>query len=165
MHGGKGRGLYESYVCIKPRYFKSPTLQHVQIIYCAIWSYARKHIISWCLSPFLFNGDINNFHLLDLLIEGYHTGQQIFEMTQKVLYVIHPRWKNALIGVASDGARNMTGWHSGLLTYLHQATLPNFIPIWCGAHQLDLVIERMYNKLLKEDFFSVMDVLIRYLRR
>ena len=86
-------------------------------------------------------------------------------MIQKALYVIHPGWKNALIGVVSDGARNATGGHSGVVMYLQQATMPNFIRIWCGAHQLDLVIERMYNKLLKEDFFSVMDVLIRYLRR
>ena len=78
--------------------------------------------------------------------------------------MIHPGWENALIGVVSDGARNATGGHSGVVMYLQQATMPNFIRIWCGAHQLDLFMVSMYSKLLKDYFFSILTVTIGYLR-
>ncbi|CAM6028684.1 unnamed protein product [Sphagnum balticum] len=51
----------------------------------------------------------------------------MFDMIVKVLDVICPGWRDSLIGVATDGARNMTGRHVGLLTFLDNATGPNFI--------------------------------------
>ncbi|OAE28853.1 hypothetical protein AXG93_684s1320 [Marchantia polymorpha subsp. ruderalis] len=53
----------------------------------------------------------------------------MFDMVVKVLDVIHPGWRDYLIGVATDGARNMTGRHVVLLTFLDDATGPNFIRV------------------------------------
>jgi hypothetical protein len=89
----------------------------------------------------------------------------MFDMIVKVLDVIFPGWRDSLIGVATDGARNMTGRHVGLLTFLDNATGPNFIRVWCGAHQLDLIMADVYDNLLKEDFYSNLVNLIGYLRR
>ncbi len=71
--------------------------------------------------------NIHNFHLLALPMNERHTGQSMFDMIVKVLDVICPGWRDSLIGVATDGARNMTGRHVGLLTFLDNATGPNFI--------------------------------------
>ncbi|KAH8944818.1 hypothetical protein BDL97_12G005300 [Sphagnum fallax] len=90
--------------------------------------------------------NIHNFHLLVLPMNERHMG-------------------DSLIGVATDGARNMTGRHVGLLTFLDNATGPNFIRVWCGAHQLDLIMADVYDNLLKEDFYSNLVSLIGYLRR
>jgi hypothetical protein len=78
--------------------------------------------------------NIHNFHLLALPMNERHTGQSMFDMIVKVLDVICPSWRDSLIGVATDGARNMTRRHVGLLTLLDNATGPNFIRVWCGAH-------------------------------
>jgi hypothetical protein len=89
----------------------------------------------------------------------------MFNMIVKVLDVICPGWRDSLIGVATDGARNMTGRHVGLLTFLDNAIGPNFIRVWCGAHQLDLIMADVYDNLFKEDFYSNLVSLIGYLRR
>ena len=166
------KGCTEAKVGASMRLMCTSNLQMLSHLLCNIWAfsialdgatYASTSYLDVQVR-FCLMGNVHNFHLLALPIKGSHTGQQMFEMTQKVLDVICPGWKNALIGVASDGARNMTGRHSGVITYLQQAALPNFFCIWCGAHQLDLVMESVYNKLLKDDFFSLLTALIGYLR-
>ncbi len=109
--------------------------------------------------------NIHNFHLLALPMNERHMRQSMFDMIVKVLDVICPGWRDSLIGVATDGTRNMTGRHVGLLTFLDNATGPNFIRVWCGAHQLDLIMADVYDNLLKEDFYSNLVSLIGYLRR
>jgi len=109
--------------------------------------------------------NIHNFHLLALPMNKRHTGQSMFDMIVKVLDVICPGWRDSLIGVTTDGAKNMTRRHVGLLTFLDNATGPNFIRVWCGAHQLDLIMADVYDNLLKEDFYSNLVSLIGYLRR
>jgi hypothetical protein len=52
-------------------------------------------------------------------------------------------WKGKLIGIVTDGARNMTGRHSSAVTRLASGAFPGFYRIWCGAHQLDLVIQEV----------------------
>ncbi|KAH8933356.1 hypothetical protein BDL97_18G026700, partial [Sphagnum fallax] len=114
---------------------------------------------------FWADDNIHNFHLLALPMNERHTGQSMFDMIVKVLDVIFPGWRDSLIGVATDGAKNMTGRHVSLLTFLDNATGPNFIRVWCGAHQLDLIMADVYDNLLKEDFYSNLVSLIGYLRR
>ena len=108
---------------------------------------------------------LHNCHLLALPLNDRHTGEAMFEMVVNVLDVIRPGWKDSLIGIATDGARNMTGRHAGLVTRLDRCTGPGFIRVWCGAHQLDLIMADIYGKMLQQDFFSVLTVLIGYLRR
>ncbi|BBN00789.1 hypothetical protein Mp_2g02130 [Marchantia polymorpha subsp. ruderalis] len=106
-----------------------------------------------------WTGDnIHNFHLLALPMNERHPGKSMFDMVVKVLDVIHPGWRDYLIGVATDGARNMTGRHVVLLTFLDDATGPNFI-------RLDLIMADVYDNLLKEEFYYHLVSLIGYLRR
>lgn len=86
----------------------------------------------------------------------------MLDKVAKVLNGIFPCWKDSLISVATDGARNITERHSGLLTIFYHATGPNLVRVWCGAHQLDLIKEESHESLLNDDFYSVLALLIAY---
>jgi hypothetical protein len=61
----------------------------------------------------------------------------------------------------------MTGQVVGVVTRLDAAMHNDcsLIRIWCGAHQLDLVMEDIMNNVIKERFFSVMTGFITHLTR
>jgi branched-subunit amino acid transport protein len=96
-----------------------------------------------------------------------HTGKVMFDMVAKFLNVLCPDWRIRLIGVASDGARNMTGRVAGVVTRLASAMHVNcpLTWIWCGAHQLDLVMEYIMSNVVKERFFGIMTAFITHLTR
>ncbi|GMF45740.1 unnamed protein product [Phytophthora fragariaefolia] len=75
------------------------------------------------------------------------------------------RWKNAVIAVSSDGAANMTGKVSGLVTRLQAVCTPGMLRIWCGLHQFDLVMQRVYSSAMDDMFYSTLTGLIGHLRR
>jgi hypothetical protein len=61
----------------------------------------------------------------------------------------------------------MIGRVSGVLTRLSNA-MHNECPlirVWCGAHQLDLVMEHIMDTIMKECFFTVMTGFITHLTR
>ena len=55
------------------------------------------------------NGNIQNLNLLAVPMFERHTGENMFQLFCKLLDVLDQDWKHKLIGVTSDGARNMTG--------------------------------------------------------
>jgi hypothetical protein len=59
----------------------------------------------------------------------------------------------------------MTRCVASILTQLQDSMYDNcfFFHIWCGAHQLDLVMEHIMNKVVKECFFLVMTGFIMHL--
>ena len=114
---------------------------------------------------FCFGDNIHNFHVISVPMDGRHTGEEMFEIIVEVLNVIRPGWRESLIGVATDGARNMTGRFSGVVSKIQQCVGPHFVRVWCGAHQLDLVMARTYDKVLHEEFFSTLIALVGYFRR
>jgi hypothetical protein len=65
----------------------------------------------------------------------------MFKVLVKFLNALHPPWKDYLIGGSTDGAQSMTGQIHGLATRLSQSTSATLVWIWCGLHQLDLVME------------------------
>jgi hypothetical protein len=73
-------------------------------------------------------------------------------MVSKFLTVLCPDWTIRLLGLTSDGAHNMTGRIAGVVTRLNTAMHCDcsLIQIWCGAHQLDLVMEDTMNNVIKE---------------
>ncbi len=80
-----------------------------------------------------------------------HTDEVMFNMVNKFLTMLCPNWRIRLIGLASDGARNMTSRVAGIVTRL-DATMHDdclLTRIWCGAHQLDLVMEHIMNDVKK----------------
>ncbi|KAH6566146.1 hypothetical protein BASA60_009601 [Batrachochytrium salamandrivorans] len=59
----------------------------------------------------------------------------------------------------------MTGRIQGLATRIDQCTAGKLIRIWCGLHQLDLVMQRVFKASLDEKFYSTLTALIGHLRR
>ena len=70
-----------------------------------------------------------------------HTGENIFLLISKFLDAICPNWKKKMISVSKDGASNMHGRHQGAITRLNEVCSEGFYQIWCGAHQLVLVVQ------------------------
>ncbi|KAH9573897.1 hypothetical protein CY35_01G025600 [Sphagnum magellanicum] len=115
--------------------------------------------------PTFYN--IVNLHAVALPMFDWHTGEVMFQMVVSFLDVICLGWKVHLLGVSSDGACNMTGRVSGVVTCLSNA-MHNECPltrVWCGAHQLNLVMEHIMDTIVKERFFIVMKGFITHLTR
>ena len=54
----------------------------------------------------------------------------------------------------------MTGCTQGLLTRIDRVTNHGMIRVWCGLHQLDIVIHRVYKKSLDDEFMGILTSLI-----
>jgi hypothetical protein len=89
-------------------------------------------------------------------------GEVMFTMVDSFLSVLCPDWKIRLLGVTSDGARNMTGRVAGVVTRIDNAMNEacQLTRIWCGAHQLDLVMEYIMSHVIKQRFFSALTGLL-----
>jgi hypothetical protein len=92
---------------------------------------------------------IVNLHGCTLPMFDRHTGDIMSTMVNKFLTMLCPDWTIRLLGLTSDGACNMTGWVAGVVTRLDVAMHSDYslIRIWCGAHQLDLVMEDIMNMI------------------
>jgi hypothetical protein len=110
---------------------------------------------------------IVNLHACALPMFDRHTGRVMFDMVAKFLGFICPDWRIRLLGATSDGARNMTGRVEGTLSYLESSLLRelSLIRMWCGGHQLDLVMEHVMNRVVKESFLDVLTAFISHLGR
>ncbi len=73
-------------------------------------------------------------------------------MVSKFLIMLYPNWRIRLLGLMSDGARNMIGRVVGVVTRFDGALHSDCSLIWisCGAHQLDLVMEDIMSNVIKE---------------
>jgi hypothetical protein len=152
-------------------------LQHIARHLCRAWAFSialdsATHqstsyldVRFWIFMPTFYN--IVNLHAVALPMFNWHTGEVMFQMVVSFLDVLHPGWKVHILGVSSNGARNMTGRVSGVVTRLSNA-MHNECPltrVWCGAHQLDLVMEHIMDTIVKEHFFTVMIGFITHLTR
>jgi branched-subunit amino acid transport protein len=111
--------------------------------------------------------NIINLHGCALPMFDRHTGEVMFTMVNSFLSILCPDWTIRLLGVTSDGARNMTGRVAGVVTRLDNAMHDacQLTRIWCGAHQLDLVMEHIMSNVVKERFFSILTGFITHLTR
>ena len=89
---------------------------------------------------FMVENTIYNVHLLVIPLFQSHTGENMFARTCKFLDALYPLWKETLIAVSSDGDQSMKGRTQGLLTRIDRVTSHGIIHVWCGLHQLDLVM-------------------------
>jgi hypothetical protein len=116
----------------------------------------------------LVNGSIENLHLLATPIRVSHTGQAMADLVGRLLDAIcleRAVWKSKLVGISTDGAASMAGRLSGAVTRLACGTLSGFYRVWCGAHQLDLVIQNVMSTLCSDTFYTHLTSLIGHLRR
>jgi hypothetical protein len=60
-------------------------------------------------------GEVKNVQLVAIPDRALHTGLEMAQVVEKVLLEVGGEClREKLIGIATDGARNMTGRHSGL---------------------------------------------------
>ena len=114
---------------------------------------------------FLMHGNINNFHLLAIPLVDRHTGENMFNVVTTFLDALYAQWRGRLVGCATDGAQSMTGRVRGVVSRLAACTTGKFVRIWCGLHQLDLVMQRVFKNSLDESFYSQLTAVIGHLRR
>ena len=89
---------------------------------------------------FVLGHELFNVHLIACPMYESHTGDNMFDLTIKILDVLCPNWKDEVIGVTTNGVSNMTGYHVGMVSQIQQVAKPGFYYIWCAAHQLDLIV-------------------------
>lgn len=128
-------------------------------------SHRGKSYIDFRIRTFV-KGSLRNLHLLAVPFIGSHTGQNMYELLCNVLDAIAgTAWKTKLISVATDGAANMVGRARGVVSILER-NVPNPIyRIWCGAHQLDLVVQDTVAKNMHGSFYQQLTSFISFLRR
>jgi hypothetical protein len=101
---------------------------------------------------------IFNFHGCAIPMHERHTGEVMCVVLCKFISILCPRWQVSMLGVALDGARNMTGRAAGVVTRLQNCMHKDcpLLRVWCGAHQLDLVMEHIMTSVVGDVFFQVM---------
>jgi len=70
------------------------------------------------------NEVMRNIHLVALPMRERHTGQYVFNIVSEFFDVLCENWESKLIGITSDGTSSMTVCRSGVVTRLHQVSLP-----------------------------------------
>jgi len=95
---------------------------------------------------------IVNLHGCVLPMFDHHTRDIMSTMVSKFLTVLYLDWTIHLLGLTSNKACNMTGRIASVVTCLNVVMHSDcsLIRIWCGAHQLDLVMEYIISNVIKE---------------
>lgn len=114
---------------------------------------------------FINKSRLVNLHLLAIPLHDGKKAPALFFAATKMLNVLAPKWKDQLIGVSTDGEPTMTGCLTGVATQFARATNFPCVEVWCGLHQVDLVVQAEYLLLYDEDYVSILTALISYLRR
>ena len=79
----------------------------------------NQHTSYFDIRLWLFhNGEVKNIHVIALPMFDRHARDYMFELFQRLFNVLDPSWKNKVLGVTTDGARNMTGRHRGAVTQI-----------------------------------------------
>jgi hypothetical protein len=110
------------------------------------------------------NGKLYNIHALAIPMFEKHTGENMFLLVSQFFDVICPRWRTQLLGIGSDGAAAMTGHLKGFATRIAAESGNNIYRVWCGLHQLDLVMKHAYKALYNNEVVLIMKRFIQHLR-
>jgi hypothetical protein len=113
---------------------------------------------------FHLDGVIYNIHALAIPMCERHTGANMYNLISEFLEIICPEWRAKLIGAGSDGASSMTGHIRGAVTRIENAAEYKIYRVWCGLHQLDLVMKYAYSNLKDGEFNKIMHTITKYLR-
>jgi hypothetical protein len=115
---------------------------------------------------FYRGGCLYNLHFLALPLHDRKTADYLFRTLSKALDIVIPDWRTKLMGISSDGENTMTGRINGVVTKIQAASDGKDIwRVWCALHQIDLVVQDAYKRLLNGDFIDNLVTVIGYLRR
>lgn len=107
-------------------------------------------------------------HLFSLPLYGRHTGESMFHLFEKAMTAVCSTWSYRLQSTCSDGASNMLGCVQGIVTRVAARVDDEgckLMRFWCGAHQLDLVVQKAAVSYCDSTFYSTLTGLIGHLRR
>ncbi len=95
---------------------------------------------------------IANLHGCALPMFEQHTDEVMFEMVSNFLTILCPNWNIHLLDLLCDGVQNMIRHVVGVVIRLQDLMHDDcsLFHIWCGTHQLDLVMEHIMNEVVKE---------------
>jgi hypothetical protein len=83
----------------------------------------------------------------------------------QVMSALCHTWLQKVLGISTDGAASMTGRIKGLATRIQDLASPGFYRVWCLLHQVDLVMQKEFMRLMNGSFFTICTALIGFLRR
>jgi hypothetical protein len=89
----------------------------------------------------------------------------MFILVSQILDIICPQWQMRLLGIGSDGASSMTGHLRGVVTRIASESSNKIYRVWCGLHQLDLVMKHAYEALWDNEVVDIMKKFIAHLRQ
>lgn len=165
--------MNEKRVAIICRKVCTINLQCLKELFKNIWAFsigfdAANHAKSSYLDVRMrcfFQGELHNLHLMAIPMRERHTGEYQFDLVVSLLNILAPNWRHQLMGVTTDGAANMTGRISGTVTRLSNEVHSHIFRIWCGAHQLDLVVKKALRNLCRDDFLGILKGVTSHLRK
>jgi hypothetical protein len=108
--------------------------------------------------------EVENVHTVAIPLRASHTGLEMAQVVAKVMLEVSGEyWREKIVGIATEGARNMTGRRSGAVTRLAEGTLPGLYRVWCALHQLGLVLQGVISSLCEDTFYSTLTGVIGHL--
>jgi hypothetical protein len=116
--------------------------------------------VRFCVGSVLYN-----FYLLAIPLYDCHTEEEMFLNLKKVMDALFRGLSRRIIAASTDGARSMTGGSRGLATRIQRICSPGLIRVWCGLHQLDLVMQIIFCAACDETFYAALTNVIGHLRR
>lgn len=108
---------------------------------------------------------IMDFHVMTLPIYDRHTRQYLYDSLSKLLTSLHDGWERKLVGIVSDGTPSLTGRFSDVVAKLHQSTSEGCYRVWSGAHQVEMVVENLFQQVFDEAFVNNLTSVTGHLRR
>ena len=161
-------------ICKYARYACAINLQKLFNLLMLAWTFViamdmsthfSTSYLNICICFHQMHKGILNVHILAIPVFKWHTGKVIFKVCCKALDVLCPAWKDIIIGILTDGKRKMTGRSSGVATRFQCVAKPNFICIWCVAHQLGICLQNLYTHFGDDKFYQTLSGVIGYLHR
>jgi hypothetical protein len=116
--------------------------------------------VRFCVVSVLYN-----FHSLAIPLYDHYIGEEMFLTLKKVMDVLFKGLSRRIIAASTDGARSMTGGSRGLETRLQRICSPGLIRVWCGLHQLDQVMQRIFCAACDETCYAALTNVICHLTR
>lgn len=110
------------------------------------------------------NGKLYDLYVIAIPIFERHTADNIYHLIVQFLNIICSLWRQRLLGIAADSANVMTDEFQGVITHLEQQTPHKVYRIWCGLHQLDLVMKHAFKGLMDGEVVKLLKKFIHQLR-
>ncbi|GMG15018.1 unnamed protein product [Phytophthora fragariaefolia] len=118
------------------------------------------------------NGALQDFHLLTLPTFDQHPAPSIMDRLEKFLDIMDSNWRGKLLGSSTNGGINtgrntgMTGSQQGLSArFTTVVNKPAFYLIWCGVHQLELVVKNCVVAFCHKSFYDELVSVLATLRQ